>query len=338
MTNSLTPETVAQVIDLFAEKGSPLSKDQESLVVGLLVDQKADPQSAKPKTAQVMEIFEEFPSVWFSNWEIRDRTGLQADDIRNILRKKKEAGLLISDGKKHRLAPPSRIVNPFKIMADAYAIEFPLNIHGHAIISVGDVVIISGWKNCGKTAFLMDTGIMNAKRGLTVNYIVTENVTKIGRRYLQWGYTQDEILEHITFRDCRDRDYTSIIEPDSLNILDYYNPASGEYHRTAAEIEDMARQLRKGVLVLGIQHARGQIMPRGGELSQELSQLTVLLSEVETIRTGEMDSRKVGKAKILTIKEPGTIKGSEGKVCQYEVTQRGGRLAQVDSWDYPRKS
>ncbi|MDD4195857.1 MAG: hypothetical protein PHT96_05520 [Syntrophorhabdaceae bacterium] len=338
MANSLTPDAVAQVIDLFAEKGTPLSKDQESLVVGLLVDQKADPQSAKPKTAQVMEVFEEHPGVWFSTWEIRDRTGLPADDIRNILRKKKEAAIIISDGKKYKLAPASRIVNPFKIMANSYSIEFPLNIHGHAIISVGDVVIISGWKNCGKTAFLMDVGIINAKRGLTVNYIVTENVQKIGRRYLQWGYTQEEILERITFRDCRDRDYTSIIEPDSLNILDYYNPASGEYHKTAAEIEGMARQLKNGVLVLGIQHARGQAMPRGGELSQELSQLTVLLSEVEAIRTGEMDSRKVGKAKILTIKEPGTIKGGEGKVCQYEVTQHGGRLAQVDSWDYPRKS
>jgi hypothetical protein len=308
---NLTPEAVAQIIDLFSEKGSPLNKDQESLIVGLLIGQKGDPQSAKPKTAQVMEIFEEFPSVWFSNWEIRDRTGLLADDIRNILRKKKEAGLLISDGKKHKLAPASRIVNPFKIMADAYVIELPLNIHCHAIISVGDVVIVSGWKNCGKTGFLMDVGIINAKRGLTVNYIVTENVQKIGRRYLQWGYTQEEILERITFRDCRDRDYTSIIEPDALNILDYYNPANGEYHRTAVEIEAMARQLRNGVLVLGIQHARGQSMPRGGELSQELSQLTVLLSEVEVIRTGEMDNRKVGKAKILTIKEPGTIKGAK---------------------------
>ena len=78
-------------------------------------------------------------------------------------------------------------------------------------------------------------------------------------------------------------------------------------------------------------------MPRGGELSQELSQLTVVLSEVEIIHTGAIADRKVGKARILTIKEPGVRKGGEGKVCQYEVTEKGGRLVQVGQWDYPKK-
>lgn len=349
----LSPATIIHSVALLKKQGTPqdqliafyhaakngqvFTPDQEKSVSDILLDRKVELIGGKPKVEMVMEIFEEFPSTWFSNWEIRDRTALSADDVRDILRRKRDSGKLISDGKRHRLAPPSRIVDPFQVMANQFEVEFPLSIHDFAIISQGDVAVIAGWKNCGKTSFLMDTAIRNSKNGLEVNYIVTENVTKIGRRFLQWGYKKEEILEHITFRDCRDRDYSGIVQPDRLNVLDYYNPPSGEYHRTAADIEDMARYLKTGILILGIQHARGQALPRGGELSQELSQLTVLLSEVETIRTGEMDSRKVGKAKILTIKEPGTFKGGEGKVCQFEVTQRGGRLAQVDTWEYPKR-
>lgn len=291
----------------------------------------------KPKAVIVMELFEEFPATWFSHHEIREQTGLEADDVRNILRKKRDAGLLITDGKKHRLKPASRIVDPFEIMAGAFDLKFPLNIHDLAVISQGDVVCVSGWKNCGKTAFLMDTALLNSERGINVNFIFTENVKKIGRRYLQWGYSEDEIKRRIQFINCRDRDYTSVIEKDCLNILDYYNPPSGEYHRTAADIENMARDLGKGVLIFGIQHARNAAMPRGNELSQELSQLTVVLSEVETIRTGEMNGRKTGRARILTIKEPGSIKGGEGMACQYEISQIGGRLSMVDQWNYPKK-
>ena len=290
----------------------------------------------KPKTAIVMELFEEFPKTWFSHYEIREQTGLQADNIRAILQKKRNAGILITDGKKHRLKPPSRVVDPFKISANAFDLKFPLSVHDFAVISQGDVAIVSGWKNCGKTAFLMDTALLNSEMGVNANFIFTENVRKVGRRYLQWGYTEDDIKKRITFVDCRDRDYASIIERDCLNIIDYYNPPGGEYHRTAADIENMAKDLGAGVLIIGIQHARNAEMPRGGELSQELSQLTIVLSEVETIRTGELEGRKVGRAKILTIKEPGTRKGGEGRVCQYEVSQSGGRLSQVDNWDYPK--
>lgn len=291
----------------------------------------------KPKATLVMEYFEEFPSAWFSNFEVRDATGLSPDDVRNILRKKREAGLLITDGKKHRLTPPSRIVDPFEVMSDAFELEFPLSLHDYAIISKGDVAVVSGWKNCGKTAFLMDTALLNSMRGLAVNYCVTENVAKIGRRYLQWGYTAEEIRERITFRDCRDRDYINIIKCDCLNILDYYNPSNGEYARTATDIEAMAKNLGSGVLIIGIQHAEGALMPRGKELSQELSQMSVVLSNVEAIR-GELEGRKVGKARILTVKEPGVKKGAEGKVCRYEVSAIGGRLRQMDAWDYPKKT
>jgi len=326
-SNGLTygQATIKKAIETTSEVYEPKEKKEEPT------------ESKKPKATLVMEHFEEFPSSWFTNFEVREATGLSADDVRDILRRKRDAGLLITDGKRHRLTPPSRIVDPFEIMAGAFELEFPLSLHEYAIISQGDVAVVSGWKNCGKTGFLMETALLNSKRGLDVNYCVTENVAKIGRRYLQWGYTPEEIRERITFRDCRDRDYINIIKRDCLNVLDYYNPPNGEYHRTAADIEDMAKSLGKGVLIIGIQHARDAKMPRGGELSQELSQMSVVLSEVETINTGGIDERKVGKARILTIKEPGVRKGGEGRVCQYEVTEKGGRLVQVGDWDYPRK-
>lgn len=291
------------------------------------------------RTELIMSLFEEFPSSFFSNNEIRDATGLAAPDVRDVLRKKREQGVLIFDGntKKHRLTPPSRIVDPFAVMAGAFDLEFPLGVHEYAVVSQGDVVIISGEKNSGKTGYLMDTAIINSKKGMQVNFLFTENVQKIGKRYIQWGYTVEEIKERIVFRDIRDRDYTSIIQRDCLNVLDYYNPQEGEYFRTAADIERMAKALGGGVLVIGIQQPHGKDVPRGGELANELSQLTISLSDTKTIHAGVVEDRKVGKAKITIIKEPGMRKGGEGRVCEYEVTSEGGRLERVGVWEYPKK-
>lgn len=327
-SNGLTygQATIKKAIETTSEVYEPKEKKEE-----------AASELKKPKVDLVMELFEEFPSSWFSNFEIREATGLSPDDVRNILRKKREAGILITDGKKHRLTPPSRIVDPFEIMAGAFELEFPLSLDEYARISQGDVAIVSGWKNAGKTAFLMEAALLNSQKGLEVNYCVTENVAKIGRRYLQWGYTEDEIRERITFRDCRDRDYANIIQKDCLNVLDYYNPINGEYHRTAIDIEQMAKMLGKGVLIIGIQHAQKSDMPRGGELSQELSQMTVVLSQVEIAQTGVHKGHKIGQAHILTIKEPGTQRGGEGKNCRYKVTEIGGRLIKISDWDYPQK-
>jgi ABC-type lipoprotein export system ATPase subunit len=59
-----------------------------------------------------------------------------------------------------------------------------LNIGEYARVSQGDLVIIAGEKNSGKTAFLMEVGLLNLHRE-KINYIVTENIRKLGERFLR---------------------------------------------------------------------------------------------------------------------------------------------------------
>ena len=71
--------------------------------------------------------------------------------------------------------------------------------------------------------------------------------------------------------------------PACINILDYYNPSDGDYTKIAKEIEMMAKRLDSGIIIIGIQKKKGAELARGGELSEELSQLSIHLQDEDKI-------------------------------------------------------
>jgi hypothetical protein len=133
------------------------------------------------------------------------------------------------------------------------------------------------------------------------------------------------------FIDARKRDYEGVILPDCINILDYYNPKDGDYTKVSTELEAMAAMLNSGILIVGIQKAKGAAHARGAELSNELSQLTVHLS-VKKYEKGE----RVATAELKMVKVSAYERAAEGKRCDYGFgdPSRGSRIIQQTEWEW----
>ncbi|MBA4389977.1 MAG: hypothetical protein C0399_03465 [Syntrophus sp. (in: bacteria)] len=248
------------------------------------------------------------------------------------LQRLNDGGDIFKDGKNYYIPAEAKNCDPFEMAANAFNIDFPLEIGNYARVAQGDVVLVAGTKNSGKSAFLAETAILNKDRQ-KINYVVTENMRKIAERYIKWGYSRAEVMKNMMFKDARDRRYDAVIDPNCINILDYYNPSDGDYTKVAKEIEMMAKRLETGLLVLGIQKRKGAEFARGNELSEELSQLSIHLQD--EAKTGE---DRLGRALLRMIKEEGAIKGGTGKSVQYSFSSydSGSRMEQVGYWGWKK--
>jgi len=261
--------------------------------------------------------------------EIQSELGMQGN-VYQELKRLVDRGLICTEDKKYFVPGTAKEVDPFEVCAKSFNILFPFGISDFSRIAQGDVVLVAGTKNSGKSAFLAETALMNMRQ-TKIRYIITENVRKIGERFLKWGFDADTIRERMTFLDARSRRYDSVIDPDALNILDYYNPAEGEYAKVAVDIENMARRLDTGVIVLGIQQRADQDFARGGALSEELAQLVIQLKQED--KNGE---NRINRVTMKMIKEEASRRGGEGKSCQYTFSDHrtGSRPQQMGEWEW----
>ncbi len=282
---------------------------------------------------KVFDFLNQQQGVRYKPRDVAQLTDIKTNTVYVALMRLLEKGKIRRVDKNYFVPLPARVVNPFELIANDFDLKLPLEIGEYAKVSQGDLVMIAGEKSAGKSGFLGETALLNMNR-IHVNYIVTENVRKIAKRFIQWGYTETEILKGVTFVEARSRNYDNVIKPDSLNILDYYNPVDGDFTKVAKELEGMAAQLENGILVVGIQKATGATYARGGELSNELSQLTVVLSIVDY-----RGDERIAQALMQIVKEDGMWSGGEGKVCEYGFTSRarGSRIVQTGSWDWPKR-
>lgn len=264
--------------------------------------------------------------------EIQSELGIQGN-VYQELKRLVDRGQIITEDKKYFVPGIAKEVDPFEVCAKSFNILFPFGISDFSRIAQGDVVLVAGTKNSGKSAFLAETAIINMKQ-TKIRYIITENVRKIGERFLKWGFDADTIRSRMTFLDARARRYDSVIDPDALNILDYYNPAEGEYSKVAVDIENMARRLDTGVLVMGIQQRADQDFARGGALSEELAQLVIQLRQED--KTGE---NRINRVVMKMIKEEAHRHGGEGKSCQYTFSNHasGSRPQMIGDWEWESK-
>lgn len=282
---------------------------------------------------KILTFLDEQRGVKFKPRDIAHLTNIKPNTVYTSLVRLLKKGRIRQNDKNYYVPLPAKKVNPFQMSANAFDLALPLEIGDFAKVSQGDMVIIAGEKSSGKSGILGETAILNMSR-IHINYIVTENIRKIAQRFIQWGYTEDEIMRHMSFIEARSRNYDNVIEPDSLNILDYYNPKDGDFTKVAKELEAMASQLSTGILIVGIQKATGAAYARGGELSNELSQLTIVLEVVDY-----QGDERIARARMQIVKEDGRRSGGEGKVCEYTFTPKsqGSRIVQTGTWDWPKR-
>jgi hypothetical protein len=156
------------------------------------------------------------------------------------------------------------------------------------VIREGDMVLIAGRSNFGKTALCMNfLGENIDKRPILMGNeytVINEQgewepaprfLTRLDNmKWVEW--CDDTGVEKFTLLPVRD-DYASHIVKDRINIIDWINIDTGEHYMIGTILESIKRRLGKGIAIIAIQKAEGAVSGRGGQFTQDFADCEMLI-------------------------------------------------------------
>ncbi len=198
---------------------------------------------------------------------------------------------------------------PFKLwFPKDFETAMEMSFADDIVIREGDLILISGVSNLGKT-------------GLCLNF-VGENIdykpVLMGNEYTNpggepmprfigrldgmsiknggWVNWVDEAgKDKFTLLPVHD-DYAEHIVKDRINIIDWINIESGEHYMIGTILNNIKKQLGKGIAIIAIQKAEGADAGRGGQFTKDFADCEILIDKLgnsETLLT-------IGKVKEYT--------------------------------------
>lgn len=213
-----------------------------------------------------------------------------------------------------------------------YLIKMPFRLGDIVDIFAGNIILIAGEYNAGKTTFLLNVLRMN-KNKLPIRYISSEMDKKEFKKRFRGFYTvppdfwkNDEMTDYVK----RSHSFSAVLKPGALNIIDYLEFPKGDYTQGAEILTQIHDKLEGGVAVIAIQKKEGTRLPRAGDLVMEKPRLVITLT-----KTGKDNESTEGIAEILKAKFPKVGK-LDGKRLKFEIIEYGSKLKVLQDWGYWR--
>jgi len=210
-------------------------------------------------------------------------------------------------------------------------VKLPLDLDSMVNICEGNIILISGEYNAGKTTFALNVLQMNKNR-MKIRYISSE--MRAGEFKSRWKtfnldpefWLPDEMTEYVELGN----NLTNLIIPDALNIVDYLEFKDGDYTKGAEYMRQVHDKLSTGVAIVCNQQKEGVRLPRSGDLIMEKPRLAVTFRKLQTQTEEIMGIAEIQKAKNVRV---GKL---DGKKLQYEIKDKGSRFKVIHNWGWWR--
>lgn len=174
---------------------------------------------------------------------------------------------------------------------DMLDFRWPGGIERLVGIMPGNVAVIAGEPNAGKTAFLLNVVRMNMDRH-EIHYFSSEMGASEMRKRL--ACFKDTVLDEWKFHPWeRNENFADVIRPDAVNIIDYLE-AHEDFYLVGLQIKAIFDRLRTGVAIIGLQKNYNTNIGRGGVGTVEKPRLYLSMKSGElSIVKGKIWAGKV---------------------------------------------
>lgn len=192
--------------------------------------------------------------------------------------------------------------NPVKIY-------LPLELDKVALISPGDIVLVAGAQNAGKTAFLLNVAKENMS-WYNVHYFSSEmSASKFKRRMSRFDNCDlTDIARRVKFYK-RQSQFENVIKTGegNLNIIDYLEKHDN-FYGVSEDLAKIFEKLDGAIAIVAIQKDPKNELGRGGSFTNEKPVLSISIN--------------YGVAKITKCKEfPDGIENPQGKSYNFKLVQ-----------------
>ena len=166
-----------------------------------------------------------------------------------------------------------------------------MSFRENVIIREGDLILISGVSNYGKTTLCMNfcgeninshpvlmgneyTTVDEEPAPRFLNRLDTMNVNNGG--WIDWIDVDGN--DRFTLLPVRD-DFAEHIVKNKINLVDWINIETGEHFLIGSVLSGMKRNVGRGVVIAVIQKAEGADAGRGGQFTKDFADLELLIDK-----------------------------------------------------------
>jgi len=161
-------------------------------------------------------------------------------------------------------------------------VKFPGGVEELVEVFSGNVIVVAGAPNEGKTAFCLNLGYDNRDAFKVIYFSSEMGEDELTLRTSKFDRHPKEEWAKIEFVK-RVENLHQIINPDGLNVIDYLEAIEGEYYKIGDNIRKIYERLNKGIAVIALQMDRGASYAWGGQKTLDKARLYLTLDDNEMI-------------------------------------------------------
>jgi len=223
---------------------------------------------------------------WFSPVDIRREYDIASDEgktiLRELLKEALEGKVLEHEGLKYRVVDTDcREIDWFNADEKQYIeLNLPFRLHEYLKLFAG-VVVITGEKGKGKTAFMYDTIFRNINPERPQHLFASDNIeVEIRERFLSILEDKNMALPGPELLRVWERhsNFADVIVRDGINYIDYLD-VNTDFYSIGQEIDDIHRATGNGITFIGLQKNPKEKLGVGGIYSWKKSQVYIVLAE-----------------------------------------------------------
>jgi hypothetical protein len=224
------------------------------------------------------------------------------------------------DGWFRRVEDEAEEINFLSAESKIINISWPFQIEEKVEIMPGNVIVVAGEIESGKTAFMLNVAKLNLQSHAIYYFSSEMGASELKKRLNKFP---DMTLNQWKGMKAKARagDFHDVVKPDAINIIDYVE-VHDEFFKVGAYLKKIHDRLKRGIAIVAIQKTPGRDTGLGDQRSMEVARLYLSLSK----------EYPGGRLKIAKGKNWATDNNPNGLSIKYKIVH-GCRLITQGDWE-----